>query len=205
MPLRQVCAELENKAPVGEVVRLERQQGVINSGFAQNLNLARCGLLAAPVWLRRDAKHAWERARIGRGPNASLRAWQWLPPAQHAGVGLGLHVMHRGPTARWLWKSTRTKAGNAVPWEVQAVNTDSDNFVWEEGKVRPHMLLRILNSAFKRRSPFRPVRPSNARSRPQPPARLLFSCSLNLPASCRLVPAVKPQLRNPEGPAWKKQ
>ncbi|KAG2452969.1 hypothetical protein HYH02_002306 [Chlamydomonas schloesseri] len=73
--LLEVCAELENKAPVSEVVRLERQQGVINSGFAQNLHMA-----------------------------------------------------------RWLWKSTRTKAGNAVPWEVQAVNTDTDNFVWEEGK-----------------------------------------------------------------------
>ncbi|KXZ50641.1 hypothetical protein GPECTOR_15g325 [Gonium pectorale] len=71
----KVCAELENKAPVNEIMRLERQQGVINSGFAQNLHMA-----------------------------------------------------------RWLWKSTRTKAGNAVPWEIQAVNTDSDNFLWEEGK-----------------------------------------------------------------------
>ncbi|GLI62651.1 hypothetical protein VaNZ11_005299 [Volvox africanus] len=73
--LLEVCAELENKAPVNEIVRLERQQAVINSGFAQNLYMG-----------------------------------------------------------RWLWKSTRTKAGNAVPWEVQAVNTDTDNFIWEEGK-----------------------------------------------------------------------
>jgi hypothetical protein len=41
--LLQVCSELENKAPVNEIVRLERQQGVINSGFAQNLYMARCG------------------------------------------------------------------------------------------------------------------------------------------------------------------
>ena len=40
-PLSQVCAELENKAPVNEIVRLERQQGVVNSGFAQNLHMAR--------------------------------------------------------------------------------------------------------------------------------------------------------------------
>ncbi|GLC46051.1 hypothetical protein PLESTM_001819700 [Pleodorina starrii] len=73
--LLEVCAELENKAPNNEIARLEKQQAVINSGFAQNLYMA-----------------------------------------------------------RWLWKSTRTKAGNAVPWEVQAVNTDTDNFVWEEGK-----------------------------------------------------------------------
>ncbi|GFR46717.1 hypothetical protein Agub_g8340 [Astrephomene gubernaculifera] len=73
--LLEVCAELENKAPVNEIMRLERQQAVINSGFAQNLHMG-----------------------------------------------------------RWLWKSTRTKAGNAVPWEVQAVNTDTDNFLWEEGK-----------------------------------------------------------------------
>lgn len=39
--LLEVCAELENKAPAGEILRLERQQGVINSGFAQNLHMAR--------------------------------------------------------------------------------------------------------------------------------------------------------------------
>ncbi|KAG2483934.1 hypothetical protein HYH03_017254 [Edaphochlamys debaryana] len=73
--LLEVCAELENKAPASELVRVERQQAVVNSGFAQNLHMA-----------------------------------------------------------RWLWRSGRTKAGNAVPWEVQAVNTDTDTFVWEEGK-----------------------------------------------------------------------
>ncbi|PNH03656.1 hypothetical protein TSOC_010260 [Tetrabaena socialis] len=38
--LLEVCAELENKAPVNEIVRLERQQGVVNSGFAQNMYMA---------------------------------------------------------------------------------------------------------------------------------------------------------------------
>ena len=36
--------------------------------------------------------------------------------------------------ARWIWKSGRTKAGNAVPWNVQAVNTDPANFLWEKDK-----------------------------------------------------------------------
>lgn len=72
----QVCQELEHKASANELQQIERQQAVVNSGFAQNLHLG-----------------------------------------------------------RWLWKSAKTKAGGAVPWDVQAVNTDSDNYVWEEGKV----------------------------------------------------------------------
>jgi len=36
--------------------------------------------------------------------------------------------------ARWLWKSGRVKAGGAVPWDVQASNTDPGVFQWEAGK-----------------------------------------------------------------------
>lgn len=35
---------------------------------------------------------------------------------------------------RWIWKSGEVRVGNAVPWEVQAVNTYPDNFLWEREK-----------------------------------------------------------------------
>lgn len=37
--------------------------------------------------------------------------------------------------ARWIWKSGKTKASKAVPWNVQTLNSDPDNFVWEKDKV----------------------------------------------------------------------
>lgn len=36
---------------------------------------------------------------------------------------------------RWIWKSGKTKAHGGVPWNVQSVNTDPENFVWEKDKV----------------------------------------------------------------------
>lgn len=36
---------------------------------------------------------------------------------------------------RWIWKSGQVKPGNGVPWNVQSVNTDPENFVWEKDKV----------------------------------------------------------------------
>jgi hypothetical protein len=36
---------------------------------------------------------------------------------------------------RWLWKSGKTKAGRTVPWNVQAINSDPDNYVWDKDKV----------------------------------------------------------------------
>jgi hypothetical protein len=36
---------------------------------------------------------------------------------------------------RWIWKSGRTKSGHGVPWNVQSVNTDPENFIWEKDKV----------------------------------------------------------------------
>ena len=35
---------------------------------------------------------------------------------------------------RWIWKSGELKANALVPWEVQALNTCPDNFLWEKGK-----------------------------------------------------------------------
>ena len=37
---------------------------------------------------------------------------------------------------RWIWKSGKTKAGKGIPWNVQTINSDPDNFVWEKDKVR---------------------------------------------------------------------
>lgn len=34
---------------------------------------------------------------------------------------------------RWIWKSGEVKQA-LVPWEVQALNTCPDNFLWEKGK-----------------------------------------------------------------------
>ncbi|KAK9814587.1 hypothetical protein WJX72_008261 [[Myrmecia] bisecta] len=36
---------------------------------------------------------------------------------------------------RWLWKTSKTKSGGAVPWNVQSVNSDPVNLVWEQDKV----------------------------------------------------------------------
>ena len=31
---------------------------------------------------------------------------------------------------RWIWKSGRIAGGQAVPWNVQSINTGPDNFMW---------------------------------------------------------------------------
>jgi hypothetical protein len=35
---------------------------------------------------------------------------------------------------RWIWKSGDLQNKNQVPWEVQAINTCPDNFLWEKNK-----------------------------------------------------------------------
>ena len=35
---------------------------------------------------------------------------------------------------RWIWKSGDLLHSAQVPWEVQAINTCPDNFLWESGK-----------------------------------------------------------------------
>jgi len=35
---------------------------------------------------------------------------------------------------RWAWRSGELRAGNAIPWEVQLINTQPDNFLWERDK-----------------------------------------------------------------------
>jgi hypothetical protein len=36
---------------------------------------------------------------------------------------------------RWVWKSQKLKGGNGIPWNVQVINTNPDNFVWSQNKV----------------------------------------------------------------------
>eukprot|EP01028_Stygiella_incarcerata_P004443 TRINITY_DN1974_c0_g2_i1.p1 TRINITY_DN1974_c0_g2~~TRINITY_DN1974_c0_g2_i1.p1 ORF type:complete len:734 (-),score=237.83 TRINITY_DN1974_c0_g2_i1:63-2264(-) len=36
---------------------------------------------------------------------------------------------------RWVWKSQKLKGGNGVPWNVQVINTNPDNFIWSLNKV----------------------------------------------------------------------
>jgi hypothetical protein len=36
---------------------------------------------------------------------------------------------------RWIWRSGKTKTGRGIPWNVQTINSDPDNFVWEKDKV----------------------------------------------------------------------
>ena len=35
---------------------------------------------------------------------------------------------------RWIWKSGDLHHKNQIPWEVQAINTCPDNFLWEKDK-----------------------------------------------------------------------
>lgn len=35
---------------------------------------------------------------------------------------------------RWVWKSGELKTNYSIPWEVQASNTNPDNFLWEKDK-----------------------------------------------------------------------
>jgi hypothetical protein len=59
--------------------------------------------------------------------------------------------------ARWIWKSGRTKTNGLVPWNVQSVNTDPENFRWERDKtfVRAGVpgLYEVTFGFFARRKP----------------------------------------------------
>jgi hypothetical protein len=46
--------------------------------------------------------------------------------------------------ARWLWKSGKTKTGGGVPWNVQALNSDPDNFIWDKDKARTAVHLAAM-------------------------------------------------------------
>ena len=45
-------------------------------------------------------------------------------------------------TARWIWRSGRTRS-SAVPWNVEVLNTDPENFIWEQDKVCGHAVCLI--------------------------------------------------------------
>ena len=37
-------------------------------------------------------------------------------------------------TARWLWTSGSLQSDHRIPWQVQTVNTQPENFIWEAGQ-----------------------------------------------------------------------
>ncbi|KAJ3375240.1 hypothetical protein GGF31_004358 [Allomyces arbusculus] len=45
-------------------------------------------------------------------------------------------------TAMWLWKTGTLKHGSAIPWTVEAQNSDTTNFVWEPG----HAVVRVAEA-----------------------------------------------------------
>ncbi|KAJ3366206.1 hypothetical protein GGF32_006655 [Allomyces javanicus] len=45
-------------------------------------------------------------------------------------------------TGMWLWKTGTLKHGSAIPWTVEAQNTDAGNFVWEPG----HAVVRVAEA-----------------------------------------------------------
>mmetsp|Transcript_2104 Transcript_2104/g.6253 ORF Transcript_2104/g.6253 Transcript_2104/m.6253 type:complete len:243 (-) Transcript_2104:202-930(-) len=58
---------------------------------------------------------------------------------------------------RWIWKSGRTKAGGAVPWNIQSINSDSENLQWEKDRssilVVVPGLYEVTFGFFSRRKP----------------------------------------------------
>lgn len=49
---------------------------------------------------------------------------------------------------RWLWKSGKTKAGRTVPWNVQTINSDPDNYAWDKDKVWTQLSLKQHHGLF---------------------------------------------------------
>ena len=89
---------------------------------------------------------------------------------------------------RWIWKSGKAKGEkNAVPWNVQNINTNPENFLWEKDRcaittVAPGLYAALhfttAPAPFLRRSCAIPAAPSRASGRallsasPHPPVDL---------------------------------
>ena len=35
---------------------------------------------------------------------------------------------------RWIWKSLKTKTGGVIPWNIETVNLDPENYIWEKDR-----------------------------------------------------------------------
>eukprot|EP00817_Percolomonadidae_sp_ATCC50343_P006766 CAMPEP_0117418398 /NCGR_PEP_ID=MMETSP0758-20121206/191_1 /TAXON_ID=63605 /ORGANISM="Percolomonas cosmopolitus, Strain AE-1 (ATCC 50343)" /LENGTH=615 /DNA_ID=CAMNT_0005198885 /DNA_START=23 /DNA_END=1866 /DNA_ORIENTATION=+ len=44
-------------------------------------------------------------------------------------------LLSQNSLGRWVWKSGKLKSGHGVPWNVQIINTNPENFVWEVDRV----------------------------------------------------------------------
>ncbi len=44
-------------------------------------------------------------------------------------------MLSQNTAARWIWKSGKLKSGHGVPWNIQVLNTNPENFIWEKDRV----------------------------------------------------------------------
>lgn len=44
-------------------------------------------------------------------------------------------MLAQNRVARWIWKNGKLKSGHGVPWNVQMINTNPENFIWEKDRV----------------------------------------------------------------------
>lgn len=148
----QVNEALAQKANISAVNEaLERAESsraasgaTANSQLADKVNLSDvCALL--------DAKAGIDDVnRVLSEVNSELEARATVDDLRRT-------VQDQAAVARWIWKTGKTKAGNAVPWNVQSVNTDPSNFLWERDKatvvaVAPG-LYEVTFGFFTRRKP----------------------------------------------------
>ena len=49
--------------------------------------------------------------------------------------GINMALIQENTLGKWLWNSGDLKNGYAVPWEVQYINTNPENFIWEKDSI----------------------------------------------------------------------
>ena len=155
----QVNEALAQKANISAVNEaLERAESsraasgaTANSQLADKANLSDvCALL--------DAKAGIDDVnRVLSEVNSELEARATVDDLRQTVQDLNASLCLEAAVARWIWKTGKTKAGNAVPWNVQSVNTDPSNFLWERDKatvvaVAPG-LYEVTFGFFTRRKP----------------------------------------------------
>ena len=155
----QVNEALAQKANISAVNEaLERAESsraasgaTANSQLADKANLSDvCALL--------DAKAGIDDVnRVLSEVNSELEARATVDDLRRTVQDLNASLCSETAVARWIWKTGKTKAGNAVPWNVQSVNTDPSNFLWERDKatvvaVAPG-LYEVTFGFFTRRKP----------------------------------------------------
>uniref|UniRef100_A0A061SEB4 Uncharacterized protein n=1 Tax=Tetraselmis sp. GSL018 TaxID=582737 RepID=A0A061SEB4_9CHLO len=80
-----------------------------------------------------DVNHALAEVSSQLEQKASASALDELQRAQWQAASSPL-LSNDNCIGRWIWRSGRTKAGGAVPWNVQSVNCDPQNLKWEKDR-----------------------------------------------------------------------